>query len=80
MTKHTFWHLELVVEMKTTELGIYSIHCLQKPVHQCHLWEIVMCIPSFCLSLTGIKDWISHCLKFLQGIMLQIVFIILIRM
>ena len=54
--------------------GIYSIHFLQNPVHQCHLWKIVNHIPS------GIKDWISHCLKFSQGIMQQIVFIILSRM
>ena len=71
MMKHIFWHLELMVEMKTTELGIYSIHCLQKPVHQCHLW-----VPSLCLSLTGIRDWISHCPKFSKGIMQQIVFIL----
>ena len=29
MTKYIFWHLELVVEMKTTEFGMYSMHCLQ---------------------------------------------------
>ena len=28
MTKHTLWHLEFVVEMKTTELGIHSSDCL----------------------------------------------------
>ena len=77
---YIFWHLELVVEMKTTELGIHSIHCLQKPVCQCDLWKMVMHIPSLCLSLTGVKDWISHCPKFSQGIMQQIVFIILSQM
>ena len=28
-----------------------------------------MQIQSLCSCLTGIKDWISHCLKFSQGIM-----------
>ena len=54
--------------------------CLQEPVHQCHLWKMVMHTPSSCSSLTGIKDWISHCPIFSQGIMQQIVFIILNRM
>ena len=80
MMKHIFWHLESVVEMKTTELGICSIRCLQKPVHQCHLWRMFIHIPSLCLSLTGIKDLISNCPKIPQGIMQQIVFIILSRM
>ena len=61
-------------------VGILSIHCLQKPVHQCHFWKMVMHIPSSCSSLTGIKDWLSPCPKFSQGIMQQIVFIILSRM
>ena len=78
MTKHIFEHLELVVEMKTTQLGIYSIQCLQKPVCH-HLWRMVIHIPSLCLSLTGLKDWISHYVKFPQGIMQQIVFIVLSR-
>ena len=41
---------------------------------------MVMHIPSSSLSLTGVKDWISHCPKFSQGIMQQIVFIILSQM
>ena len=75
MTKHI-----LALEMKTTEHGIHSIHCLQQLVHQCQLWKIVIHIQSLCLSLTGIKDWISDYPKFSQGIMQQIVFIILSRM
>ena len=80
MMKHLVWHLELVMRMRTTELGICSMHCLQEPVQQCHLWKMVMHIPSLCLSPTGINDWICHCLKFSQEIMQQIVFIILSRM
>ena len=77
--KHIFWHLELVVEMKTTELGIHSTNCLQWVVHLCHQWSMVIHIQSLCLSQTGIKDWISLNGKFSQEIMQQIVFIILSR-
>ena len=44
MTKHMFWHLELVVEMKTTKLGIHSTNCLQ--------W--------FCLSVSLVENGHSY--------------------
>ena len=80
MMKHIFWHLGLVLVMKTTELGIHSTNCLQQPVHLCHQWRMVIHIQSFCSPQTGIKDKISQYLKFSHEIMQQIVFIILSRM
>ena len=77
--KHIFWNLGLVVEMKTTELGLNSTNCLQQPVHLCHQWRMVIHIQSLCSSQTGIKG-LDKSLSEILPRNHAIVFIILSRM